>query len=113
MSDFETFEVVVGLTTQGLNALDEVVEALYSYISMLRDRTIPAYIFEEVFQLDELQWRYLTKGKGGGYVQSLASAMQKFPPELYVAGPRRIALDIKLALHFLQRNSLNEHGGRS
>ena len=94
LSDFETFQIVVGLTTQGLAALDRVVEAVFSYITMLRDeKTIPNYIFEEVLQLDELQWRFANKGNLGGYVQSLATAMQKFSPELYVAGPRRIAVD--------------------
>jgi len=93
LSDFETFELVVSLTTAGLVALDDIIEAVFSYISMLRDRTVPSYIFEEVLQLDELQWRFVTKSSVGGYVQSLAASMQKFPPALYIAGPRRLALD--------------------
>lgn len=124
LSDFEVFEMVVGLTSQGLAAVDNVIEAIYSYISMLRDRTIPDFVFKEVLQLEELQWRFLTKGGTGGctytgqnskapsallhflislscffnvryfeVAQSLSTAMQKFPPALYVAGPRRLALD--------------------
>jgi insulysin len=93
LTDFEIFEVIVGLTTQGLAAVDSVVEAIYSYISLLRDRTIPDYVFKEVLQLAELQWRFLTKGNIGPYATSIATAMQKFPPALYVAGPRRLAMD--------------------
>jgi insulysin len=93
LSDFEVFEVVVGLTTQGLAQVDEVVESVYAYINMLRDRKIPNYVFEEVFRLEELQWRFLTKGSPRSYASSLSTAMQKYPPELYVAGPRRLALD--------------------
>ena len=93
LSDFETFDVVVGLTTRGLRAVDQVIEAVYSYLRMLKDQTIPAYIFNEVLQLDELQWRFLTKGSPSSFATSLATAMQKYPPEYYVAGPRRIALD--------------------
>jgi insulysin len=97
--DFQKFAVVISLTTTGLAKLDQVVEAVYSYIAMLRGGTsgtngvIPVYILKEVLQLDELQWRFLTPGRPRNYATSLATAMQKYPPEYYVAGPRRLALD--------------------
>jgi insulysin len=92
LADFESFEVTVGLTTAGLGNVDKVIEAMFSYLSMLRNRPIPDYVYQEVLQLNELEWRFLTKGNPGNYVQSLATAMQKYPPSLYVAGPRRLAL---------------------
>lgn len=92
LTDFESFDVVVGLTTKGLEQVDSVIETVFSYIRMMREQPIPNYIFEEVLKLDEIQWRFSTKNGGAGYVQSLSTAMQKYPPELYVAGPRRIAL---------------------
>jgi insulysin len=93
LSNLETFEVTVELTTQGLSHIDDVAEAIFSYIQMLRDVPIPNYVFQEVLQLNELEWRFLTKGQLSNYVQSLSTAMQKYDnPELYVAGPRRMAL---------------------
>jgi len=92
LSDFETFSVTIELTTQGLANIDRVAESVFSYIQMLKEERIPDYVFEEVLQLTELEWRFLTKGSPGNYVQSLVSSMQKYPPELYVAGPRRLAL---------------------
>jgi len=92
LSDFENFDVTVGLTTQGLANVNKVVEAVFSYLALLRDKPIPDYIFQEVLNIGELEWRFMTKGNAGGYVQSLATTMQKYPPSLYVAGPRRIAL---------------------
>ncbi|GKY92409.1 hypothetical protein MPSEU_000211500 [Mayamaea pseudoterrestris] len=92
LSDFESFEIVVGLTRQGLNAVESVVGAIYSYLRLLRDRAIPDYVFDEVFRLDELYWRFSSKGNVGGYVQGLAASMQKYPAPLYIAGPRRLAL---------------------
>ena len=62
LSDFEAFEITVGLTSRGLVAVDAVIEAIFSYISLMRDRTIPDFVFKEVLQLEELQWRFLTKG---------------------------------------------------
>ena len=91
-TDFEALELTIELTTQGLLASTDVTEALFSYINMLRTDPIPDYVFQEVLQLDELSWRFLTKGNPSSYAQSLTTAMQKYPPSLYVAGPRRIAL---------------------
>ena len=92
LADFITFEVTVELTNKGLDAIDEVCAAIFSYVKMLRETPIPDYIFEENLQLDELEWRYTTKGQPGSYVQTLVTAMDVFPPSLYVAGPRRLAL---------------------
>lgn len=92
LADFVTFEVTVELTNKGLNAIDDVCEAIFSYIKMLLQNPIPNYVFDENLQLDELEWRYTTKGKPGNYVQSLVTAMDKFPSSLYIAGPRRLAL---------------------
>lgn len=92
LSDFETFEVTVGLTKSGFRAMDQVIEAIFSFISMMKDRAIPDHVFQEVLQVTELEWRFMTKGNVANYVQSLATSMQKYPPPLYVAGPRRLAL---------------------
>jgi len=92
LEDFITFEVTVELTNKGLGAVDDVVGAIFSYVRMLRESPIPDYIFDENLQLDELEWRYTTKGQPGSYVQTLVTAMDQFPPSLYIAGPRRLAL---------------------
>ncbi|KAL7548125.1 hypothetical protein ACHAWF_011415 [Thalassiosira exigua] len=92
LSDFITFEVTVELTNKGLEAIDDICEAIFSYVRMMQESPIPDYIFDENLQLDELEWRYTTKGQPGSYVQNLALAMDQFPPSLYVAGPRRLGL---------------------
>lgn len=58
----------------------------------MRESPIPDYVFDEKLQIDELEWRFTTKGQPGNYVQSLVTAMDKYPPLLYVAEPRRLAL---------------------
>eukprot|EP00339_Tiarina_fusa_P025559 CAMPEP_0116996806 /NCGR_PEP_ID=MMETSP0472-20121206/483_1 /TAXON_ID=693140 ORGANISM="Tiarina fusus, Strain LIS" /NCGR_SAMPLE_ID=MMETSP0472 /ASSEMBLY_ACC=CAM_ASM_000603 /LENGTH=1123 /DNA_ID=CAMNT_0004695537 /DNA_START=168 /DNA_END=3539 /DNA_ORIENTATION=- len=91
LSDFETFEVTIGLTKRGLDYMDNIVEAVFSYIKMIRNKGIPRFVFFEVLQLEELQWRFSSKREVSGYVQSLATSLQKYPPSLCVAG-RRLAL---------------------
>lgn len=92
VSDFYTFEVTVQLTNKGLDNVDDVIESVYSYLQLIRDRSIPSYVFEEVLQLSELEWRFTTKGQPGPYAQSLVKAIQQYPESLYIAGPRRLAL---------------------
>jgi len=92
LSDFYTFEIAVELTSKGLNVVDDVVEAIFSYIKMMQEGKIPRYIFEEVLQISELEWRFLTKGGAGGYATALVKSMQEYSEPLYIAGPRRLAL---------------------
>jgi len=92
LSDFYNFEIMVQLTTKGLDNVNKVVEAIYSYIQMLRDEPIPRYVCEECVQLSELDWRFLTKGGETTYAQSLVKAMRQYPEPLYIAGSRRLAL---------------------
>jgi insulysin len=66
LSDFEAFEISVGLTSRGLVAVNSVIEAIYSYIQLMRERQIPDFVFKEVLQLEELQWRFLTIGSRAG-----------------------------------------------
>ena len=61
-SDFYTFGITVELTPQGLIQVEQVIEAIFSYISMMNvGNSIPRYIFEEVLRISELNWRFLTK----------------------------------------------------
>jgi insulysin len=75
LSDFETFDVVVGLTPRGLAAIDSIVEAVFSFVTMLQKRPIPDYVFQEVLQLQELQWRFYSKGGAGGCTYTYVSAV--------------------------------------
>lgn len=90
--DFEAFELTIELSAKGLLASKEVTEAVFSYINMLRTQPIPDYVYKEVLELTELEWRFATKASASKYVSSLATSMQKYPPPLYVAGPMRMAL---------------------
>jgi insulysin len=108
VSNLETFEVTVELTTQGLKHVDEVAECVFSYITMLRNQPIPNYVFTEVLQLNELGWRFVTKSDSANYATSLSTAMQKFAnPELIVAGPRRMALSKAELIKGPRTNFLN------
>ena len=85
----------MSLTKKGLDYIDDVCEAIFSFIKMSNEKSIPDYVFDEVLQINELEWRFLEKGDPSNYVQSLVSGMNKYPPSLSVAGPRRISLKLQ------------------
>jgi insulysin len=92
LADYETFDVTVGLTKKGLDDVAKVIEHFFSFLTLLRDKGIPFYVFNEVLNLEELSWRFSSKGGVSSHVQSLSTSLQKYPPTLSVAGPRRLAL---------------------
>lgn len=93
-SDFYTLQLSVQLTQKGLEHVEDVVEAIFSCIRMLREDPWPRYILDEVLQISELEWRFLTPGSPGQYSQSLSQNMLRYPQSLVIAGPRRLALRV-------------------
>ena len=105
LSDFESFEVTATLTRSGFENVNEVIESIFSMIAMIRSQTVPRYIYNEVLQLEELGWRFSSKGPVSNYLQSLASTLQDYPPSLCVAGPRRLALCESDSFKLLESNA--------
>ena len=91
LSDFNTMDVTIKLTNQGLSQIDVVVESVFSYIRMLTTTPVRDYIFDECLNLSELEWRYLTKSDPSKYVTTLATSLQDYDPPLAIAGVARLA----------------------
>jgi len=92
LSDFYTVQMSVQLTQKGLEHVEDVVETVFSCIRMLREDPWPRYVLEEVLQISELEWRFLTPGSPEQYSQSLSQNLLRYPESLVIAGPRRLAL---------------------
>ena len=94
LSDFTTLEITVELTTRGLKEVNSVIASVFGALQILTRKSIPTYIYQEVLQLSELDWRFLTKGGATSYVQSLVKSIYEgYTPSLTIAGPRRLALN--------------------
>ena len=94
LSDLVLFEVSIDLTEDGFAMRDDVVEAVYAYIHLLKGVNIgseqggiPNYIFEEVSQLSHIGFDFSEKIDPADYVSMLASDMQVYTnPAEYVTG---------------------------
>lgn len=91
LSDLMLFEVSVDLTEDGFKHRDDVIEAIYSYISLLKDGAggIPPYIFKEVEQQARISFDFKEKSDPSDYASGLSADMQTFHnPAEYLSGPR-------------------------
>ena len=91
ISDVQLMEVAIDVTEAGLRQRDKVVDAIFSYISMLVDQGVPQYIYDEVLQLSRIAFRFAEKGDPAPYVSSIVADMQRFVrPAEYLVGPRLV-----------------------
>ncbi|CAK1541651.1 unnamed protein product [Leptosia nina] len=87
-SIYSLFSTQVILTKDGLDHIDEVLEAIFSYINMLRKIGPSERIFDEIKTIEETSFRFEEESQPAEYVESLAENMQNLPPRHYITGDR-------------------------
>ncbi|MDJ0036765.1 pitrilysin [Pantoea allii] len=81
------FTVNVSLTDKGLAQRDDVVAAVFSYISMLREKGIDRRYFDEVSRVLALDFRYPSITRNMDYIEWLADTMLRVPVEHTLDAP--------------------------
>lgn len=103
LSDWSAFSISVDLTDAGLEKVDEVVEVIFAYISLVRADGIQQWIHDESATVAACQFRFLSKRNPMDYTCSLASAMQTYPAHHVLSGPYQIyKYDPELIAEFLK-----------
>ncbi|KAJ0173096.1 hypothetical protein K1T71_011272 [Dendrolimus kikuchii] len=85
-SMYSLFSTQVVLTKEGLDHVDEVLEAIFSYINMLRINGPSEKIYEEIKIIEETSFRFQEESQPADYVETLAENMHFYPPEHYITG---------------------------
>ena len=75
------FDVDITLTKKGLAEYERVIEAVFRYAQLIRDRGVQDYVFEETKRLGEIEFDFADKGQPLGWSKLLASKMQLFEEE--------------------------------
>lgn len=102
-SDWSSFSISIELTDIGLEKVDEIVEIVFAYISLVRTDGIQQWIHDESSTVAACQFRFLSKRNPMGYTCSLASAMQTYPGHHVLSGPYKIyKYDPELIADFLK-----------
>eukprot|EP00291_Cryptomonas_curvata_P005896 CAMPEP_0172199716 /NCGR_PEP_ID=MMETSP1050-20130122/28854_1 /TAXON_ID=233186 /ORGANISM="Cryptomonas curvata, Strain CCAP979/52" /LENGTH=1032 /DNA_ID=CAMNT_0012876793 /DNA_START=103 /DNA_END=3197 /DNA_ORIENTATION=- len=78
-------ELSVSLTQRGLDRVDEVVATALEYVGLLRATGPLEWVWRESADLAAIRFRFQEKADPGGYVVSLASKLQLYPPQYVVS----------------------------
>lgn len=85
---FDFFKISIDLTKDGLHGYQHVVAAVFRYIDLLKQSSIPKWTYEEVASLCDLAFRFKEKVPPSSYTSGLSSQMQlPFPREWVLSGP--------------------------
>ncbi|EQL28384.1 insulysin [Blastomyces dermatitidis ATCC 26199] len=82
------FTISVRLTEDGINNYHEVIKTIFQYISILKSRAPEEWIFEEMKNLAEVDFKFKQKSPASRFTSTLSSVMQKpFPRDWLLSGP--------------------------
>ncbi|KAF9246784.1 hypothetical protein DTO027I6_5298 [Penicillium roqueforti] len=103
------FTISVRLTPEGLKKYQEVANVVFEYIAMIKQREPEQWIFDEMKNLAEVNFRFKQKTPASRFTSRLSSVMQKsLPNEWLLSGSllRRFDSDlIKKALSYLRADN--------
>ncbi|KAF7593445.1 Insulinase (Peptidase M16) [Aspergillus hancockii] len=81
------FTVSIRLTQEGLRQYREVAKAVFEYIAMIKEREPEQWIFDEMKNLAEVEFRFKQKTPASRFTSRLSSVMQKpLPREWLLSG---------------------------
>ena len=83
---YSNFAISIILTKSGYENIDQVLEAIFSYLKMLKQSGASYCIYEEIRRVDELDFEYGQQPQPMDNVEHLCEGMQLYPPELYLTG---------------------------
>lgn len=74
------------LTEQGHKHLDEVLNAIFSFINLMRREGPQKRLYDEIHQIEETNFRFADEVHPVEYVEDLCENMHYFPPRDYITG---------------------------
>ncbi|KAH8339171.1 hypothetical protein KR074_006440, partial [Drosophila pseudoananassae] len=84
---FGFFDIVVDLTQEGLEHVDDIVKIIFQYLNMIRKEGPKKWIFDECVKLNEMRFRFKEKEQPENLVTHAVSSMQIFPLEEVLIAP--------------------------
>jgi len=85
-SNFKDFNISIQLTDDGEQHFEQIIDIVFSYITLLNKDVIPEYYYQEKKSIAELSFHYHEKQKTLDSVSQLVINMQHYPLEDYIFG---------------------------
>ncbi len=87
VAPFAFFIVSMDLTMEGAKKADEILDLLFGYLRLIRERGVQRWIFDETASLAALSFRFQERCEPYSFVQAMSVSMSKHPPAHYISGP--------------------------
>ena len=75
---FDNFYIDITLSQKGMQNVEKVVEAVFHYAKIVRDKGVQQYIFDEVKKMGEIEFDFADKKQAMATCIKLASKLQLF-----------------------------------
>ena len=79
--------VKIGLTDEGLEHIDDIVEVVFAYLDKVREEGVQEWMFEEQSQLAELNFKYQEPAAPIHHVRSLSRRLHRVAAEDVLRAP--------------------------
>lgn len=83
--EFSFFSVIIELTDAGHENVEDIVGLLFTFILLLQKSGVTKWIFDELVAVCETGFHYQDKVPPSSYAVNIASNMQLYPPEDWLA----------------------------
>lgn len=85
-STYALFSINISLTERGMAEIEQVIDAVFQYINMLRTRGPDERIWREIQTIEDLSFRYAEDSPPVENVEALSEQMHKYSPIDYITG---------------------------
>ncbi|CAL1679205.1 unnamed protein product [Lasius platythorax] len=85
-SMYALLKLTVHLTDEGQKHLEEVLDAIFSFINLLKMEGPQKTIYDEIYKIEETNFRFSDEEDPLDYVEDLCESMHFYPPCDYITG---------------------------
>ncbi|KAL6431065.1 hypothetical protein ACFW04_007066 [Cataglyphis niger] len=85
-SMYALMKITVLLTDEGQKQLEKVLDAIFSFINLLRREGPQKRIYDEIYKIEENNFRFADQENPIEYVEDLCESMHFYPPRDYITG---------------------------
>ncbi|XP_011881239.1 PREDICTED: nardilysin isoform X2 [Vollenhovia emeryi] len=85
-SMYALFKLTVVLSYEGQQHLEEVLDAIFSFINLVKKEGPQKRIYDEIYKIEENNFRFADEEDPADYVEDLCESMHFYPPRDYITG---------------------------
>lgn len=101
-SNYIDFNIAFNVTEQGMSQIDDIIEAVFQYIELIRRQGLESWRYEEKHLIHQQLFEFAEPQAALDWTTHLVMNMQHFPPQDYIYGDYAMdGLDVELVQRYL------------